>query len=70
MSRSLRSTIAAVLVAACASAAPSQALTPGRHAVDGPARIAQARGFVAWILALFEYAPPDSGGGMDPNGSH
>jgi len=70
MSRALRTAIATVLVAACASAAPSQALAAGRHALDGPARIASARGFITWLLELLQVAPPDTGGGMDPNGSH
>jgi len=68
MSRALRNTIAALLVAGFASLVPSPALARSRHFFDRPARIEPARGVFAWLVRLLDLATSDTGGAMDPNG--
>jgi hypothetical protein len=69
MSRILRKTTAVLFLAGFVATAPAQALSPGRRSLDGPARIESVRGFLAFILRLFDFAKEgDTGGAMDPNG--
>jgi hypothetical protein len=70
MSRILRKTTAVLFLAGFVAIAPTQALSPGRRSSGEPARIESARGFLAFILRLFDFAKADTGGGMDPNGGH
>jgi hypothetical protein len=69
-SQTPRRAAAALLVAIAVTlscAAPSQALwSQPRRGSEEPARAEPGRGFIAFLLHLFDFA----GGAMDPNGVH
>ena len=68
-SNACRKVAAALLVSALVSlAAPPAAQAwsfRGRHSFDGPVRERPERGFLSYLLLLFDFA----GGAMDPNGN-
>ena len=71
-SRIVRRAAVALLLTSLTVLAPSPSLALSRRGPDGPACTEVVRSFFAFLVQLFDLASEgsDTGGAMDPNGSH